>query len=73
MGRDIAGKGGEELGRSQVCWVTVGTVLAGQWSVWSAGTGARKSCRRQGPGIQPGSLASRSASDAAEPCGLGEA
>lgn len=64
---------GEELGRSQVCWVTVGTVLAGQWSVWSVGTRAEELEKEAGAGIQPVNLASRSASDAAEPCGLGEA
>lgn len=56
-----------------MCWVTVGTVLAGQWSVWSAGTGAEELQKEAGAGIQPVNLASRSASDAAEPCGLGEA
>lgn len=56
-----------------MCWVTVGTVLAGQWSVWSVGTRAEELEKEAGAGIQPVNLASRSASDAAEPCGLGEA
>lgn len=36
---------GEELGRSQVCGVTVGTVLAGQWS--GQGGLGQKSWRRK--------------------------
>lgn len=36
-----------------MCWVTVGTVLAGQWSVWSAGTGAEELQKEAEAGIQP--------------------
>ena len=71
MGRDIAGKG-------RGAWQEPGVLgdcghCAGQWSVWSVGTRAEELEKEAGAGIQPVNLASRSASDAAEPCGLGEA
>ena len=71
MGRDIAGRGRgawqepSVLGDRGYC--------AGWTVVWSGGTGTEELEKEAGAGIQPLNLASRSASDAAQPCGLGEA
>lgn len=71
MGRDIAGRG---RGAWQEPSVRGDRGHCAGWTVvWSGGTGAEELEKEAGAGIQAVNLASRSASDAAEPCSLGEA